>query len=62
MRQLDEMPFCTRRFTNPQAVGLAKRLTALAPDPLSRVLFAPGGTASIGMALKLARYATGTRL
>ena len=58
-RQLDELPFCTRRYTNDVAVRLAKRLTSLAPDPLSRVLFAPGGTSAIGMALKLARYATG---
>ena len=57
--QLDDLSFCTRRFTNDKAVALAKRLSELAPDPLSRVLFAPGGTASIGMALKLARYATG---
>jgi 4-aminobutyrate aminotransferase len=41
------------------AVELARRLTELAPDPLSRVLFAPGGTSAIGMALKLARCATG---
>lgn len=58
-RQLDELPFCTRRYTNEVAIALARRLTELAPDPLSRVLFAPGGTSAIGMALKLARYATG---
>ena len=38
---------------------LAERLTTLAPGNLSRVLFAPGGTSAIGMAMKLARYATG---
>ena len=106
--QIDELPFCTRRYTNKTAVALAKRLTDLAPDPLNRVyvfiffvcsvynagtlfiarllfwprrtaalssksacdsvhplvfflssplvrLFAPGGTACIGMAMKLAR-------
>ena len=57
--QLDVLPFCTRRYTNQVAIDLAKRLTELAPDPLSRVLFCPGGTGAIGMALKLARYATG---
>jgi 4-aminobutyrate aminotransferase len=57
--QLDALPFCTRRFTNDRAVELAETLTGLAPDPLNRVLFAPGGAAAIGMALKLARYATG---
>ena len=35
------------------------KLAALAPDPLGKVLFAPGGTLAIGMALKLARVATG---
>ena len=41
------------------AIDLAKRLVALAPGDLDKVLFAPGGTSAIGMALKLARYATG---
>ncbi|MCP5520016.1 MAG: aspartate aminotransferase family protein [Verrucomicrobiales bacterium] len=57
--QLDQLSFCTRRYTNEPTMALARRLVALAPDPLSRVLFAPGGTAAIGMALKLARMATG---
>ena len=58
-RQLDTLPFSPRRFTNATAVELAERLGALAPDPLGKVLFAPGGTLAIGMALKLARVATG---
>jgi 4-aminobutyrate aminotransferase len=41
------------------AVALAEKLCALAPDPLSKVLFAPGGALAVGMALKLARVATG---
>ena len=57
--QLDTLPFSPRRFTNPAAVELAERLAALAPDPLGKVLLAPGGTLAIGMALKLARVATG---
>jgi 4-aminobutyrate aminotransferase len=58
-RQLDTLPFSPRRFTNAVAVGLAEKLAALTPDPLGKMLFAPGGTLAIGMALKLARLATG---
>ncbi|MDH3633289.1 MAG: aspartate aminotransferase family protein [Gammaproteobacteria bacterium] len=57
--QLDTLPFCPRRYTNQVAIDLARRLVELAPGELSKVLFAPGGTSAIGMALKLARYATG---
>jgi 4-aminobutyrate aminotransferase len=57
--QLDTLPFCTRRYTNHRAVELAGKLVARAPGDLSRVLFAPGGTEAIGIALKLARLATG---
>lgn len=59
VQQLGELSFCTRRYTNLPAIRLAEKLVKLAPDPLSRVLFAPGGTTAIGMALKLARMATG---
>ena len=58
-RQLDALPFCPRRYTNQTAVDLARRLVELAPDGLNKVLFSPGGTGAIGMALKLARHATG---
>jgi 4-aminobutyrate aminotransferase len=58
-RALETLPFSPRRFTNSAAVDLAAKLTSLAPDPLGKVLFAPGGTLAIGMALKLARLATG---
>lgn len=58
-RQLDTLPFSPRRFTNGTAIALAQKLDSLAPDPLGKVLFAPGGTLAIGMALKLARLATG---
>lgn len=57
--QLDELSFCTRRYTNQVAVDLAKKLTEIAPGDLNKVLFCPGGTSAIGMALKLARIATG---
>jgi 4-aminobutyrate aminotransferase len=56
---LDRLPFCTRRYTNASAIRLAKKLVAHAPADLRRVLFAPGGSSAIGMALKLARAATG---
>ena len=57
--QLATLPFAPRRFTHPLAVECARALAELAPDDLNRVLFAPGGTAAIGMALKLARFITG---
>lgn len=58
-RQLAALPFCPRRFTSRIAIDCARRLAAVAPGELNRVLFAPGGTLAIGMALKLARQATG---
>jgi 4-aminobutyrate aminotransferase len=58
-RQLDELPFCPRRFANRPAVELARKLTGIAPGGLSKVLLAPGGATAIGIALKLARLATG---
>ena len=58
-RQMEELSFCTRRYTNKKAVELARKLTELAPGDLNRVLFAPGGAEAIGMALKLARSYTG---
>ncbi len=58
-QQLEAFPFCPRRFSNPPAVALAERLVGLTQHQLSRVLFAPGGTSAISMALKLARVATG---
>jgi 4-aminobutyrate aminotransferase len=57
--QMKTLSFCTRRYTNVPAIKLAKKLAALAPGGLNKVLFAPGGTSAIGMALKLARVATG---
>jgi 4-aminobutyrate aminotransferase len=58
-QQMRELSFCTRRYTNVPAIQLARRLSELAPGDLNRVLFAPGGTSAIGMAIKLARAATG---
>ena len=58
-QQLDTLSFCTRRYTCEPAVALAGKLVELAPGDLDCVLFAPGGTSAIGLALKLARVATG---
>lgn len=59
IEQLNTLPFCTRRYTNIPAIRLARKLVDLAPGKLNKVLFTPAGTAAIGMALKLARAATG---
>jgi len=56
-RALDTLPFSPRRYTNAYAVELARKLAQL--SGLEKVLFAPGGAEAIGMALKLARLATG---
>jgi 4-aminobutyrate aminotransferase len=57
--QLDELTFCTRRYTCEPAIRFAEKLVQSAPAGLNRVLLAPGGTTAVGMALKLARAATG---
>ena len=53
------LSFSTRRYTNDIAIELATKLTEICPGDLNRVLFTPGGTSSIGIALKIARYVTG---
>jgi len=58
-QQLDEMSFCTRRYTNQVAVDLARKLAEITPGNLGKTLLCPSGTGAIGMALKLARVATG---
>jgi 4-aminobutyrate aminotransferase len=58
-REMETLPFCTRRYSNPTATALARRLVETAPAGLDKTLFAPSGSAAVGMALKLARYATG---
>ena len=56
---LETLPFSPRRYTNQAAIELARRLCLAAPMDQAKLLFAPGGTAAIGMALKLARLVTG---
>ncbi len=58
-QQLDTLSFSPRRYTNEVAIALARRLVELTPGDLNRVLFCPSGAAAVGMALKLARVATG---
>ena len=58
-KQLDDLPFCTRRYTNRVAVDLARKLSEIAPGDLNKSLFCPGGAEAVGLALKLARVATG---
>ncbi|EDM60357.1 4-aminobutyrate aminotransferase [Vibrio parahaemolyticus AQ3810] len=57
--QIAKMPFSPRRFTNETAIECAEKLTQICGGELNRVLFAPGGTSAVGMALKLARHITG---
>ncbi|MDR9828967.1 aspartate aminotransferase family protein [Vibrio sp. FNV 38] len=57
--QIAKLPFSPRRFTNSTAVECAEKLTQICGGELNRVLFAPGGTSAVGMALKLARHITG---
>lgn len=58
--QMDDLTFAPRRFACEPAAELAERLIAMAPTgPNSKVLFAPGGSEAIEIALKIARVATG---
>lgn len=59
-QQLDEqLAFTPRRYTNRPAVQLAKKLVETAPAGLDRVLFCPGGSEAIEMAIILAKQVTG---
>ncbi|HCR13611.1 aspartate aminotransferase family protein [Solidesulfovibrio sp.] len=57
--QMRALSFSPRRFTNEPAVQLAERIVKLSPEPLGKILFAPGGALAVGMAMKIARVATG---
>ncbi len=58
-QQMDVLPFSPRRYTNKMVIAFSEKLISLLPSSLNRVLYAPGGTSAIGMALKLARVVTG---
>lgn len=54
-----QLAFTPRRYTNIPAIRLAQKLVALTPQPLTRVLFCPGGSEAIEMAITLAKQVTG---
>lgn len=53
------LAFTPRRYTNIPAVKLAQKLVDITPPELTRVLFCPGGSEAIEMAISLAKYITG---
>jgi 4-aminobutyrate aminotransferase len=53
------LAFTPRRYTNIPAVQLAKKLVEVTPEGLDRVLFCPGGSEAIEMAIMLAKHITG---
>jgi 4-aminobutyrate aminotransferase len=59
VEQIRQLPFCPRRYTNRAAIDLGRKLTSIAPGNLERLTLCPGGTSAVGIALKLARIATG---
>ena len=59
IEQMDALPFTPRRYTSEPAVLLAKKLAAITPGNLSKVLFTTGGSDAVEVAIKLARTATG---
>lgn len=59
MKQLSELSFSPRRYSNRTATALARKLSELMPTEGYRVLFTPSGAASNGIALKMIRKAKG---
>ena len=63
MRALEEglqtLDIGTHDLVSPQKAAFAKKLVAISPGDLSRVLFASGGGDAVDCAIKLARGATG---
>ncbi len=58
--QMDaSLSFTPRRYTNLPAIKLAKKLVEITPKGLDRVLFCPGGSQAIEMAVMLAKQVTG---
>ena len=53
------LAFTPRRYTNAPAINLARKLIEITPDGLDRVLFCPGGSEAIEMAVMLAKQVTG---
>ena len=57
--QMRALSFAPRRFTCEPAVRLAETLAASVPGGPWKVLFTPGGSEAVEVALKIARFATG---
>lgn len=55
----EKKTFTPRRYTNEAAIELAEKLVSISPEGLDRVLFAPGGSEAIEMAITLAKHITG---
>lgn len=58
IKEMETLPFSPRRYTNNQAITLGEKLSEKTNGILNKVLFSPGATSSIGMAMKLARLVT----
>ena len=58
-KQLENLPFIPRRYTADIAVEAASRLIGKTVSKDYKVLFTPSGSAAVGLALKIARKATG---
>jgi len=58
-KQIAELSFSPRRYSNRAATALAKKLSELMSTEGYKVLFTPGGASSIGVALKMVRRAKG---
>ena len=58
-KQLHELPFTPRRFTDEPAVLLAETLLQHWPGGKGKVLLTTGGSSAIELAMKIARVATG---
>ena len=57
--QLEDLSFVPRRYTSETPVRLAEQLIELWSAGRAKVLFAPGGSEAVEMAVKLARRYTG---
>lgn len=57
--QLEDLSFVPRRYTSETPVRLAEQLIELWSGGPAKVLFAPGGSEAVEMAVKLARRYTG---
>lgn len=56
----NQLTFSPRRFTNEPAVALAEKLAQVSAEGLDRVLFCPGGSQAIEMAVMMAKRHTKT--